>query len=181
MGFFPVSFQHWLIGTFSYTACARLPNQDWIQPSSFGIVQVFSLSDRIQLLHNLSTFTPPTAPLQYLVVKSAGLTCVPLALRIVEDAWPASPTCCRRPSQMSESRFSRRLEPSTFLTICGLFVRKLTRSPSHLSLALPSAWKEGIMHGRESCNELPLRSCMNQAPLLICSWYKTVQNSMHLS
>ena len=44
----------------------RLPNQDWIQPPPFGIVQVLSLPDRTQLLRNLSTFTPPTAPLQYL-------------------------------------------------------------------------------------------------------------------
>ena len=34
---------------------SRLPNQDWIQPFYFGIVPVLSLSDRIQLLHNLST------------------------------------------------------------------------------------------------------------------------------
>ena len=62
MGFFPVSFQHRLMGTLSYTACfftycissTRLPNQDWIQPSSFGVVPVLSSSDRIQLLHNLS-------------------------------------------------------------------------------------------------------------------------------
>ena len=33
----------------------------------------------------------------------------------------------------------RRLDPSTRLAICGLFVRKLTRSPSRLSLASPSA------------------------------------------
>ena len=105
---------------------------------------------------------------------------------IMADVWPASPTCCRRPSQISESRFSRRLDPSTRLAICGLFVRKLTRPPSRLSLASPSAWKTSclhskrIMHGRESCDASPLRSCRNQAPLLICSWYKTVQNSMHL-
>ena len=72
-------------------------------------------------------------------VKSRRLTCVPLAVCIVEDAWSASPICCRKPSQISESRFSRRLVPSTFLAICGLFVRKLSRSPSRLSLALPSA------------------------------------------
>ena len=52
----------------------RLPNQGWIQPSSTGIVQVLSPSDRIQLLHNRSTFTPPTASLQYLGRKSKGLT-----------------------------------------------------------------------------------------------------------
>ena len=90
-------------------------------------------------------------------------------------------------SQIPESRFSRRLVPSTFLAICGLFVRQLTRFPSRLSLALPSAWKTSclhskrFMHGRESCNALPLRSCKNQAPLLICSSsYKTTQSRMHL-
>ena len=124
----------------------RLTNQDGIQPSSFGIVAVLSLSNRIQLLHNLSTFTPPTALLQYL----GG-----------QVEWPGlfhsstSPTCCRRPSQISESRSSRRLDPSTRLAICELFVRKLTRSPLRLSLASPSAWKTSclhskrIMHGRE--------------------------------
>ena len=125
-----------------------LSNQDGIQPSSFGNVPVLSLSNRLQLLQNLSTF-PPTAPLQYLggQVKK-GLTCVPLAMCIVEDAWPASPTCCRRPSQISQSRLSPRLEPSTFLAICGLFVRKLTRSPSRLSLAFPSAWKTSGLHSK---------------------------------
>ena len=59
------------------------------------------------------------------------------------------------PRRSQKSRFSRRLAPSTFLAICGLFVRKLTRSPSRVSLALPSAWKTSclhskrIMHGRE--------------------------------
>ena len=59
------------------------------------------------------------------------------------------------PSQISESRFSRRLVPSTILATCGLFVRKLIRSPSCLSLALPSVWmtsclhSNGILHGRE--------------------------------
>ena len=68
--------------------------------------------------------------------------------------WPTSPTCCR-PSQISASRFSRRLDPSTRLAVCGLFVRKLARPPSRLSLASLSAWKTScrhskrIMHGRE--------------------------------
>ena len=141
MGFFPVSFQHWLMGTFSYTACFF----------TYCISSSRPLSNRIQLLHNLSTFTPPTAFLQNLGVKSRGWTCVPLAVCIVEDAWSVSPICCRRPSQISESRFSRRLVPSTFLAICGLFVRKLTRSPSRLSLALPSAWKTSCLHSSVSC------------------------------
>ena len=120
----------------------------WIQPSSLGIVPVLSLSDRIQLLHKLSVFTPPTAPLQCLGggeggrggggVKSNGLTCT----CIVENAWSASPTCCRRQSQISKSRCSRRLDPSTHL------VRKLTRSPSRLSLASPSAWKTSCLHSK---------------------------------
>ena len=67
-----------------------------------------------------------------------------------------------------------------------VFVRKLTRPPSRLPLALPSTWKTSclhskrIMHGRESCDASPLRSSRNQARLLIYSWYKTVQNSLHL-
>ena len=88
-------------------------------------------------------------------VKSNDLTCVPRAMCIVADVWPASPTCCRRPSQISEPKSSRRLDPSTRLEICRLFVRKLTRSQSRLSLASPSKWKTScmhskrIMHGRE--------------------------------
>ena len=108
MGFFPVSFQHWLKGTFSHTACyytycissSRAFPTRRDQPSSFGIVPVLSLTNRIKPLHNLSTFTPPAALLQYWGVKSKGLTCVPLAMCIVKDAWSASPTCCRRPSQI---------------------------------------------------------------------------------
>ena len=68
MGFSLLSFQHWLMGTFFvhrarlyvlHLLLMRLPNQDWIQPSSLDIVPVLSL-------YNLSAFTPPTAPLQYL-------------------------------------------------------------------------------------------------------------------
>ena len=130
MGFFTVSFQHWLMGTFSYTACF------------FTCCMSSSRAFRTKIGSN----HPPLASSQYFLcriefsscticppsllrlrlfsiweAKSKGLTCVPLAMCIVEDAWPASPTCCRRPSQISESRFSRRLEPSTFLAICGLF------------------------------------------------------------
>ena len=40
----------------------RLPNQDW---TSFDTAPAVSLTDRILLLHNLSTFTPSIARLQY--------------------------------------------------------------------------------------------------------------------
>ena len=118
----------------------RLSNQGWIQPSSFDIVPVLSFTDRIQLLHNLSTLTPPSAPLQYLVVKSKGLTCVPLAK-------------CRQlvAEDVRRSRNPDPLDfwiPSTRLAICGLFVRKLTRSPSCLSLASPCAWKTSCLHSK---------------------------------
>ena len=41
---------------------------------------------------------------------------------ILEDAWSAWPICCRKPSQISESRFSRRLVPSTFLAMWAVRV-----------------------------------------------------------
>ena len=50
MEFFPVSFQHWLMGTFSNNASS-------LRAAS-------PLHARIQVLQNLSTFTPPTALLQ---------------------------------------------------------------------------------------------------------------------
>ena len=62
MGFFPVSFQHWLMGTFSYTACFF----------TYCISSSRSLSNRIQLTHNLSTITPPTALLQNLGCQVEG-------------------------------------------------------------------------------------------------------------
>ena len=195
MGFFSVSFQHWLMGTFSYTACfftyyisssRAFRTKTGSNHPPLASSQYFP--SRIEF--SSCTICPPSLlRLRFFRiwgVKSRGLTCVPLAMCIVEDAWSASPNCCRRPSQISVSRFSRRLAPSKFPATCGLFVRKLPRSPSRLSLALPSAWKtpclhsKRIVHGRESCNALPLRSCKDQALLLICSWYKTVQKSMHL-
>ena len=72
MGFFAVSFQHWLMGTFSYTSLRtasppHAPSESRLDPpSSFDIVPVLSLLERIQLLHCVSAFTPLTASLQYL-------------------------------------------------------------------------------------------------------------------
>ena len=133
MGFFPVSFQHWLMGTFSYTACFF----------------TYCISSSRAFRTKTGSNHPPLASSQYFPsriefsscricppsllrlrffsiwgVKSKGLTCVPLAMCIVEEVCPASPICCRRPSQISESRFSRRLVLSTRLAICGLFVRE---------------------------------------------------------
>ena len=148
-GFFPVSF-HVLLYVL-HLLFTRLVNQDGIQQSSFDIVPVLSLSNRIQLLQNLSTFTPPTALLQYLGCQVEGSDLRSSCHVHRGKAWSASPICCRRPSQISVQ----------ILTTVGAFqlsgnMRKLTRSPSHLSL------------------------CKNQAPLLICSCYKTAQDSMHL-
>ena len=73
--------------------------------------------------------------------------------------------CCRRPSQISESRFSQCLDPSTRQAMCGLFVRKLTHPLFCLFPGSPIAWKTScmhskrIMHRRESFETSPLRSC----------------------
>ena len=90
---------------------------------------------------------------------------------------------CQRPSQISESRFSRRLDPSTRLAICGLFVRK-----AHSSSVLPVSCvtkrgKTSCLHFKRVMNEKRELRCIateivHQATLLICSWYKTVQNSL---
>ena len=149
--------------------------QDWIQPSSFGIVPALSLSDSApaQSVHvHSSDCASSVSGEEGRRVKSNDLTCVPLAMHIMADVC-TSPTCFQRPSQISKSRSSRRLDPSTRLAICGLFVRKLTRSQSRLSLPSPSKWKTSclhskrIMHGRESCDASPLRSCKNFSPDLL--------------
>ena len=164
MGFSLLSFQHWLMGTFFvhrarlyvlHLLLTRLPNQDWIQPSSLTSSQYFP-----------STICPPSLRRLRLFssweVKSTGLTFVSLAKCIRADVWPTLPNCCRGPSQISEPRLSGRLDPSTRLAIRGLFVRKSTRPPSSLSLSSPSAWNTSclhskrVMHGRESCDASPL-------------------------
>ena len=169
MEFFPVSFQHWLMGTFSCTACfftncisssRAFRTKTGSNHPSLASSQYFP--SRIEF--SSCTICPPSLLrlcfFRTWGVKSRGLACVSLAMCIAEDAWSASPICCRRPSQISESRFSRRLVPSTFLAIWGLFVKKLTRSPSPLSLALPSAWKTSclhsnrIMHGRRELRSI---------------------------
>ena len=80
MGFLPVSFQHWHMGTFSYTACFftycisssrafRTKTESNHPPLASS---QYLQSNRIQLLHNLSTFTPPTALLQNLGCQVEG-------------------------------------------------------------------------------------------------------------
>ena len=174
------------MGTFSCPPHAPSESRlDQTISSSFDIVPALSLLDRIQLLHNLSAFTPPTAPLQYLGSQVDG-TGLCSTRRVHHDGCDLRRQLVAEDPRSSESRFSRRSNPSTRLAICGLLVRKLPRPPSRLSLASPSAWKTSClhskrpMHGRESCDASPLRSCRNQTPLLICSWYKTGQNSMHI-
>ena len=121
-GIFPVSFQHRLMRTFSYTRVllfvlhlllTRLPNKTGSHHPPWTSSQYFPLSDRMQLLHNLSALTPPTAHLQHLGSQDDGPgLCSTLARCTMADVWPTWPTCCRRSSQISESRFSRRLDPS---------------------------------------------------------------------
>ena len=173
------------MGTFSQTVCFfmhcisssrafRIKNGYNHPP--FDIVQVLSLSDRIQLLHNLSAFTAPTAPLQYLgrQVDGPGLCstrqvhhggCVPYVANLLPK------TLADLGVQILSTCGS--LHPSGKMWAVR---EELTRPPSRLSLASPSAWKTSclhskrIMHGRESCDVSPLRSSRNQTPLLICSW-----------
>ena len=189
MGFFPVSFHHWPTGDlFTHRVLlyalhllfTRLSNQDGIQPSSFGIVAILSLKNRIQLLQNLSTFTPPTALLQYLGCQVEGLnlcfTCYVHRGRCM--------ACVAK------------LLPKTLLTTSGAFhlsgdmwaVREEVHSFSVTPVSCVTKRVENIMpalqayhaRARENCNALPLRTCKNEAPLLICSWYKAVQHSMDL-
>ena len=77
MGFFTVLahgdlFIHRVLLCVLHILLSRIPNQEWIQPSSFDIVPILSLSDRIRLLHNVSAFTLAPAPLEYLGSQSAS-------------------------------------------------------------------------------------------------------------
>ena len=116
-----------------------------------------SLSDRIQLLRNLSAFTPPTAHRRYMARQVDGLRLC--STRQVHHGGCVAYVANLLPKAFGRSR--RRLDP---------FIRARKTSCVH---------SKRIAHGRESRDASPLRSCRNQAPLLICSWYKTVQNSMH--
>ena len=195
MGFFPVSFQHWLMGTFSYTACfftycissSRAFRTKTGFNSPLASSQYFLSRIEFSSCTNLSTFTHPTALLQYWVCQVEGLDLS--STRHVHQSRCVTCVANLLPKTLADLRVQ-------ILTTIGAFhlngnmwaVReKLTRSPSRLSLALLSAWKTSclhskrIMHGRESCDASPLRSCKNQVPLLICSWYKTVEKSMQLA
>ena len=185
MGFVLVAFWRWVTETFSHTACfftycISSSRAFRIKAGSNHPPLTSSQYFPSRIEFSSCTICPPSLLRLRLFsiwgVKSTGLVCVPLAKCIMADVWPSLPPCCRRPSQISEARFYRLLDPSTRLAICGLFVRKFTRPPSRLPLASPSAWKTSClnskrtMHGRESCDATPLGSCKNQAPLLICSW-----------
>ena len=90
VGFFPVCLQHWLMGTLIRARCAsshhvlhllltRPPNQDRIQPSSFAFVPVLPIPERVQLLRDLSTFTPSAAPFEQLESQAEGVLRSPRA------------------------------------------------------------------------------------------------------
>ena len=161
MGFVPVSFQDWLTGTLSYTACffthcISSPRAFRIKtgsrPSSFDIVLVLALSDRVQLLHKLSAFTPPTAHLQYLGshVDGAGLC----STREVHHCGCGlrRQSCWRRHSQILESRFSRRLD-SLHFSIGNMWTdckEAYSSSVTPVSLRHPRAWTTSCLHSNRS-------------------------------
>ena len=159
MAFFSVSFQHSLMGTFSYTACFFT---DCISSSRAFRTKIGSNRPPLASSHyfpsriefSSCTICPPSLlRLRFFRiwgVKSNCLTCVPLAMCIVEDAWHASPTCCRRPSRITESRFSRRLTPSTFLVNMWA-VREEALSFSVTPVSCVGQRVEDIMPALQAC------------------------------
>ena len=226
MGFFTVSFQHWLMGTFSYIACFF----------------TYCISSSRPFRTKTGSNHPPLASSRYFPSRidfSSCRICPPSLLRLrLFSIWSGQvkkgPNLCstcyvhrggcvvcvanllpkararqakailrghinrkfpRGRQPVAEDQFadlrvhvvsSPRLDRSTRLAICGLFVKKLSRSPSRLSLALPSAWKTSCLHSKRIMHrERELRCVATEivqepGSSLICSWYKTVQNSMHL-
>ena len=128
MGFLPVSFQHGLMVTFSYTACFFtycISSSRAFRTKTGSNHSPLASSQHFPSRIEFSSCTVCPSSLLRLRffriwgVKSTGLACVPLGKCIMAEVCPASSTCCRRPWQISESRFSRLLDPSTRLTICG--------------------------------------------------------------
>ena len=155
-----------------------LPNQDWIQPSSSDFPSQIEFSS--------STICPPSL-IRLRLFSIWGVKWTPDLCSTCHVHRGECVACVANqlPKTLADLSLQILTTIGTFHP-CGLFVRKLTRPPFRLSLALPSAWKTScphskrIMHGRESCDVSPLGSCRNQDPLQIFSWYKTVQNSMHI-
>ena len=116
-----------------------------------------SSSNRIQ--HNLSTFTPPTALFQYLLCALWRMHGLQLVAKGSRD--------------LRVSILVIHLS-SNMLAVRETPVSCVTQRLEDIMPALQTC------HARESCDALPLRSCKNQAPLLICSWCTTLQNSLHL-
>ena len=157
-----------------------------IQPSSLGIVPVLSLSDRIQLLHKLSVFTPPTAPLQCLGGREGGIgvggqvewpdlyvhrgECVVCVANLLQK------TIADLEIQMLSTFGSFHPSGEEAHSFSITPVSCVTKRVEDIMPALQAYHARE----RESCDASPLRPCKNQAPLLICSWCKIVQNSMHL-
>ena len=131
-----------LMVTLSYTTCFCT----YCVSSSrvFGI----KTGSNNQLLHNLFTFTSPTAPFQHLgsEVEEAGL-------------------CSTRQVHHGECNLL-----AENLTDLGVQIL-LTLVRGRRQCLNPKR----ITHGMEGCDASPLRSCKNQAPLQSCSRYRTAQ------
>ena len=129
--------------------------QDGIQPSSFGVIPVLSLTNHFQLLHNLSTCTNATALLQYLECQIERLdlcfTCYVHRGRCV--------SCVANllPKTLADLRVKNLTTIGAFRS--GLFVRKLTRSQSRLL----RCWARGRHH---ACT--PSVSCTGERAAMHC-------------
>ena len=112
--------------------------------------KTFPLESNSAAAHNQFTFIPPTAPIHYLVrghVERPDLcsTCYVHRGRCVAcitNLLPKTLADLRSP----DSHDVWSVPP--FWQYVGLFVKKLTRSPSRLSLASPSAWKTSRLHSK---------------------------------
>ena len=153
MGFFTVSFQHWLMGTFSYITCfftyciscsRAFRILLWHRPSTFPLESNSAPAQSVRL--DSSDCASSVAPLQYLGSHVDGPS-----LRSARQVHHGGCVALRRQLVAQDPRRSRSPDSLDVWILapvfqCGLFVVKLTRPPSRLSLASPNAWKTSCLH-----------------------------------
>ena len=180
--FLPVSPQHWLMESFSYTACF----------STYCIYYTRALRTRTRSSQPLLT---SSQNLPSRIEFSSCTICPPVLRQYQVDG---AGSCFIR--QVHQDDFVVHVAHLLAETLADLGVQILSTFgsfhpagnvrtvreeacsfPSHLPLASTSCLHpKRTTHGRESHDAKPLRSCKNQAHFLSCSWYKTLPNKMHL-